>query len=165
MKPIIDPSLQGKDLFRFLKENKQLMLAQKKGTFKAADPVSYGAMPVKESADKAAPAEVDSDDAITRDLVINSCYYLDSHDDVHIPGIWNKSIQELRLTYLLQEHKMQFDHIIADSDEGMGVSTRQISWRTLGLKASGQTECLVFSPRITPRAESVYVQRVQEQSC
>ena len=43
---------------------------------------------------------------------------LDSHKDVHIPGLWKKSLSETKYDLLLQEHEMEFNMVIADSITG-----------------------------------------------
>jgi hypothetical protein len=35
---------------------------------------------------------------------------LDSHKDVHIPGLWKKSVSETKYDLLLQEHEMDFNN-------------------------------------------------------
>jgi hypothetical protein len=39
---------------------------------------------------------------------------MDSHKDVHLPGIWKKTLQENKDLYLLEEHKFLFQGIITD---------------------------------------------------
>ena len=57
---------------------------------------------------------------------------LDSHKDVHIPGLWKKSISETKYDLLLQEHEMDFDKVITDSVSGsLKVYTQNISVKEL----------------------------------
>jgi hypothetical protein len=66
---------------------------------------------------------------------------MDSHSDVHIPGIWKKSLQENKLIYHLQEHQIKFDHIISDQ---VTASTKTMTWKELGFDFPGSTEALIF---------------------
>lgn len=57
---------------------------------------------------------------------------LDSHRDVHIPGLWKKSLSESKYDLLLQEHDMDFDKVITDSISGeLNVYTEMISVKEL----------------------------------
>jgi hypothetical protein len=67
---------------------------------------------------------------------------MDSHGDVHMAGIWNKSLKETKLIYLLQEHQMKFDKIISDK---VKASIKTMSWSELGFtNLKGDTQALVF---------------------
>jgi len=60
---------------------------------------------------------------------------LDSHKDVHIPGLWKKSISETKYDLLLQEHEMDFDKVITDSVSGsLKVYTQMVSVKDLMIK-------------------------------
>lgn len=48
-------------------------------------------------------------------LAISPSNIIDSHMDVHIPGLWKKTIKENPYDLLLQEHDMSFDKVISDS--------------------------------------------------
>ena len=82
-------------------------------------------------------------------LVINTTNLIDSHMDCHISGIWKKSLQETKQLYLLQEHEMEFDKIIADSvvDE-LKASTETLSFKSIGFDYPGNTEALIFDVQI-----------------
>lgn len=57
---------------------------------------------------------------------------LDSHRDVHIPGLWKKALNETKYDLLLQEHDMDFDKVITDSISGdLSVYTEMISVKEL----------------------------------
>lgn len=129
------------ELFSFLKANKDSLIAEKKFDLKRADAVnvSYGIL--KSIDTKAAP----SGDKLTVKVIINTTNLMDSHDDVHIDGIWNKTLKEQKLIYLLQEHKMSFDHIITDK---VAASAIKYAWSDLGYDLKGSTEALVFEAQI-----------------
>lgn len=57
---------------------------------------------------------------------------IDSHKDVHIPGLWKKSLSETKYDLLLQEHEMEFNMVIADSITGdLKTYTENISVKEL----------------------------------
>lgn len=136
------------ELFKALRENKTDLIATKKMTLKEADAVII-VPPVsndKGEAIKADDVDLTDLDTLKAELVINTTNLLDSHSDVHINGIWKKSIREVKKPYLLQEHRMKFDHIITDD---VTASVKVMTWKELGFKFEGSTEALVFDSIIS----------------
>lgn len=131
-----------KELFSYLRENKDLLLTEKKLTVKHGDCFSYAII----GEQKTAKAENTNPDEITVKIVINTIGVMDSHDDVHVAGIWNKTVQERKNMLHLQEHKMTFDHIISDK---VKATVEQIAWKDMGVNAVGTTEALVFESTIS----------------
>jgi hypothetical protein len=134
------------DLFRFLKDNKHQIIGRREREVKCADAVFYRAVHGKEGADKAGGvSELLLKDRISVRSVINTTNLLDSHGDVHIKGLWKKSLKEQRNLCLLQEHQWSFDHIISDDVKADAV---RMTWKELGLDFAGETEALVFESEI-----------------
>lgn len=151
MKISIDENLKGKELFNFLVENKTALIAQKKFEIKKGDAFSIPTMLVINKDGHLVKAEgntvpVDAD-VIEVTSIINTTYWLDSHGDVHIDGLWKKSLKENKMLYLLQEHQMTFKGIIADADD-IKAFTKKLSWKELGVEANGETEALVFVSKV-----------------
>lgn len=142
-KIVIPDGLKDKELFKFLIENKSALIAEKKFEIKKADAVSAPILFINPKGE-IVKASTDGDTAgsINRDLVINTTNYLDTHDDVHIPGLWKKSLSENKQLYLLQEHSMTFKGIITDE---IKASTKTMPWKALGYNAKGNTEALLFN--------------------
>lgn len=141
-------------LFAHLKANKAMLIAEKKSAVKHADAVAYldkspsfyrdGAEVDKAGAEATAPA----DGTITVLAAINTTNIMDDRHDVHLPGLWKKTLQESLKHYLLKEHHFDFDHVISDDVQA---STRDISWSDLGFpEFSGKTQALVFEAKIAP---------------
>lgn len=129
------------ELFSFLKENKDALIAEKKFDLKRADAIQAVMPSIHTSVTKAATVS----DKLQVKVVINTTNLLDSHGDVHIDGLWNKSLKEQKTLYLLQEHKMAFDHIITDK---VSAYTSVFKWRDIGYDIDGTTEALVFDALI-----------------
>jgi hypothetical protein len=97
-----------------LKENKAILIAEKKASMKMADavvlePIFEDILINKEDSEpKADPTK------LKIKVVINTTNILDSHGDVHIKGLWKKTLNENKNLFLLQEHQMKFDKIISD---------------------------------------------------
>lgn len=136
-----------KELFRFLKENKSEIIAQKKMATKYADPFFFYPMVSndKDSVIKAEPLDPESISTLKMDLAINTSNLMDSHSDVHIPGLWNKSLKERKDVYLLQEHAMKFDSIITDD---VKASAKMMEWKDLGADYEGKTQVLLFKVNV-----------------
>lgn len=132
-------------LYKALKENKGQIITAKKMQTKETDSIVF--IPKKE-----AVKTVNKENAVVEDvnklkakLAINTTNLFDSHSDVHLNGIWNKSVKEQKNLYLLQEHRMKFDHIISDN---VDASVEVMSWKELGFEYEGNTEVLVFDVEI-----------------
>ena len=139
------------DLFKFMKENKALLIAEKKFSEKHADAISYVEGYVNEKGDtvKAEPAtSVDllKKDSLRVKVVINTTNLMDSHSDVHMKGIWKKTVKEQKNLYLLQEHARSFDKVITGD---VKASVKEYQWSDLGFGFKGTTEALVFDAEIS----------------
>lgn len=134
------------ELFKALKENKAELIATKKMQTKEADAFFYVVLnDVPQTANKSEVNKEENVNQIKVEMVINTTNLMDSHSDVHLKGIWNKSAKEQKNVYLLQEHKMTFDHIISDN---VDVSVKEYKWNDLGYNFKGTTEALTFKATI-----------------
>jgi hypothetical protein len=131
-----------KELFAFLAENKQTLIAQKKAEIKHADGVLFGIV-TDNNVSKAAGGENQSQVK----AIINTTNLMDSHKDVHIPGLWAKSLKENKNIMHIQEHKMSFESIISDGAD-LKTTTKEYKWKELGYAFEGNTEALVFDSTI-----------------
>tara|TARA_R110002012_G_scaffold271358_1_gene456554 strand:+ start:4551 stop:5327 length:777 start_codon:yes stop_codon:yes gene_type:complete len=144
----IPKNLHGEELFKFLKTNKKDIVYAKKTAIKYADSFGGAAVdlkPINKNVNKSASEEGAL--SIKRRLIINTTNVVDSHKDVHIDGIWNKSLKENRNIKFLQEHEMSFKSIIADKED-LEASVNKVSWKSLGFDLEGKTEALTFDATI-----------------
>ena len=138
------------ELIDFLIENKQSLIMQKKAAIKQADAVSY-IYPLIDKNDieiKSETIDVDKlllQDSIKVKVVINTTNLMDSHNDVHLKGIWKKSVKEQSKFLHLQEHSMAFDKVISSTAKG---TVETIKWTDLGYSFNGETEALIFKSNI-----------------
>lgn len=133
------------DLFKALIENKKELISIKKSITKNADAVSYGYIETIKSGANKAIASADLPQELSVKVVINTTNFLDSHGDVHIDGIWNKSVKDNKSFLHLQEHDRSFDKIITDSAKA---SIASMTWKELGFTYSGSTQALIFESTI-----------------
>lgn len=124
----------------WLLSNKEMLITDKKTQFKQGDIINY--TPVSNTV-KAVNKE--GDGRVRVKAAINTVNVMDSHGDVHMKGIWNKTVKENKNPYLLQEHKMAFNSIISDK---VVPSVESVSWKDLGINAIGSTEVLMFDAEI-----------------
>ena len=139
-----------KELFDFLVKNEADIHYAKKQTLKRADAISVqtvNVMDLKTFGSKASTSTFVEKDSIEVIAVINTTKLLDSHRDVHIDGLWDKSLSENKNIKFLQEHVMSFKNIIADKDD-LEAYTKEYTWKELGYDAEGKTQALVFKATI-----------------
>lgn len=142
-----------KELFGFIVDNKDKLTAQKKAVMKQADcPVIIKPTIIHDSktaARKAAGETIEASEinSLNVEVVINTTNFMDSHDDVHLPGIWNRSLQNNKMIMHIQEHMMEFSKVIADGDQ-LKAYTKTFTWKELGYDYEGTTEALIFESEI-----------------
>lgn len=136
------------ELYAFLVENKEALIAQKCSTIKEADGFGCHTVLLRDGlVGKKAPSIVDAEEIRVK-VVINTTKIMDSHDDVHIDGLWAKSLKENKRIMHVQEHKSnQFDKIIS-SGEDLKAFTKEMAWKELGYNADGETQALIFDSLI-----------------
>jgi len=86
---------------------------------------------------------------------------MDSHKDVHINGIWKKTISENKRIKHVREHKDGFENIIADKED-LKVFTKLYTWKDLGLDKEGTTEALVFDSVVKKERNSFMYKQYKE---
>jgi len=76
--------------------------------------------------------------------VINTTNYMDSHNDVHIDGIWDKSIVEKAgLVHYTTDHELKISNIIAYPKQ-VEMMIKETTFKDLGYDAGGNTQALMF---------------------
>jgi hypothetical protein len=137
-----------KELYKFLSENKETLLSFKKAEMKRGDAINYThsitddgkVIAIKEDFQ---PIDTTLADYLKVTAIINTTNIMDSHYDVHIPGLWNKSLQENKFIKHLREHEMEFDYIIADKQD-LKAYVKFFKWSEFGYDYPGVTQALVF---------------------
>lgn len=145
----LDNFATKKELFDFMVENKSKLIAEKSYDVKKADAVSYY-VPVYDEKETSTKQQLSVEELLNKDkinakLVINTTNLMDSHSDVHIKGLWNKSLKEQKELLLVQEHEVKFSHIISDK---VKAQVKTFDWAELGYNLKGTTEALVFNVEI-----------------
>ncbi len=142
------PDFENKaDLIDYLVEHKDTLIAQKKAHTKYADAVGG---PVSLITEKGEAIKTESVPATVTKIkvrsIINTTKLLDSHGDVHIDQLWNKSLKENTDHHLVKQHQFDWENTISDDVKAF---TKQISWAELGFNYEGKTQALVFDSVIS----------------
>lgn len=77
-------------------------------------------------------------------IAVNSTKILDSHEDMHIDGIWKKSISEQQgKNYLVTDHDLEIKSVIVRK-EHIEIFTAKIPFSLIGKPYEGDTEVLIY---------------------
>ena len=136
------------DLFKALVENKKELVSIKKSVTKNADAVSFSYLDTSVKIDTTKEdiqEQMQEPNQLNVKVVINTTNFLDSHNDLHVNGIWNKSVKDNTSFLHLQEHEREFDKVISDNAKGY---VQSMTWKKLGLPYDGKTEALIFESTI-----------------
>jgi hypothetical protein len=141
------------ELFHALKHNKEEIISIKKAIIKESDciPYNFSVTQNGETVKSLNPSKtIGYGDYVFP--VINTTNYLDSHDDVHIPGLWGKSVKEQTgKVYHVASHKLEIGYIISWPKD-VTPMIKSITWDELGASYSGETEALIFKSKLTERS-------------
>ena len=158
-----------KELFDFLVDNEQTIFAQAKSQIKEADAFSHLTEPLK---DNFTTKEIEVGSSVNLlekpvlevKAVINTTGILDSHKDVHIPGLWDKSLKESSSRILhVQEHKSREFSKIISSGEDLKAYVEDVTFKSLGYNFKGTTQALTFDSKVRKnRNEYMHQQYAQK---
>jgi hypothetical protein len=77
-------------------------------------------------------------------IAVNSTYILDSHKDLHINGVWNKTVKEQQgKNYLVADHELKLESTIVRK-EHVEIFTAIIPFSIIGKSYEGDTEVLIY---------------------
>ena len=142
----LNKSFESKELlFKDLKANKTEILEFKKAQIlKSCDKdnaTNFKPILLSKSLEQIKSFEVDNDYYY---IAVNSTNILDSHSDLHVKGIWNKTVKEQQgKNYLVSDHKLEIDKVIAKSKD-VEMFTAEVPFSTIGKEYDGTTEVLIY---------------------
>lgn len=147
----IPEHLKGKDLYKYLVENKSALIRQKKSILKRTDSVSYSTMFINsagELANKAAGEGMkETDSGIVRvKVVANTSLWCDSQMDVLLPDSAKKSMKERKgMIPHIHDHIWEVE---AELGDVVNIYYQDLPIKELGYNKAGNTQCLVFETDI-----------------
>lgn len=133
----------NKEQLKWLHDNRDEIKAQRQAMIKEADGFSFMSFAIDEKGERLKADEIPMEATKLKiRAVINTTGLFDSHKDVHIPGIWKKSLSESKIFYLVNQHAFNYDGILSDE---VKASMQTYTWAELGIKnIEGETQALVF---------------------
>lgn len=147
----LDKGFQTKEqMFTELRNEKHVLIARKKAsqkTFVEGLPNFLGKSGTTTKAEDVSQLEIGG----TVKNAINTIYWFDSHEDVHLPSNWNKTVKEQSgKVYHVINHEIKIGTIVG-YPEDVKVSVQNVAWKDLGVDFEGETEVLVGETKITER--------------
>lgn len=128
------------ELFIALKKHKNLIIDCKKAV-KFSTSTKANTSLLEKTGDTSKEIHVKENHSLH---VINTTKVLDSHNDLHLDGLWSKSVKEQRdKTYFLVNHTMGVGSVIAYPKD-VSMRTITVSFKDLGFDFEGNTQALVF---------------------
>lgn len=77
-------------------------------------------------------------------VAVNSTRILDSHEDLHLDNLWNKSIKDQQgKNYLVIDHELEVDKVVVRK-EHIEMFTAKIPFALLGKQYTGDTQALIY---------------------
>lgn len=132
------------ELFKALKDNAELLIDAKKTEMKSCEKgISVTCKTITDIKDVDTQKAIQIDDRYYY-IVVNTTNILDSHLDLHINGIWNKSVNEQQFkNCLTTDHKMYIDNI-AVKKYYVEMLLANVSFASLGFPYQGNTQALIY---------------------
>ena len=135
------------DLFKALVENEYFIIDAKKSQIYKSFEKGLQVVSDQKTIEKAFN---DSEKGIKFDadyyyFVVNSANYLDSHNDMHVDGNWNKSVKDQNgKVYLVWHHDFSKTENIIAFPEDIEMITSKVAWSLLGKSYEGETYSLIY---------------------
>lgn len=140
--------MSKKEVLKYLHTNKSALYDLKKSIQKVAEPVYLPHLVAPGTASKAYLYENKPELGLLRRTVVANTYlWMDSHDDVHIPGIFSKTIAERRSPAPhLHDHEFKLEAKVGNP---LKYFEQAISWAELGVpEVKGNTTSLFLETEI-----------------
>lgn len=144
----LDKGFESKEeLFKELRSHKSEIISIKKAqihkSYEKDSSITIKARSLDLSKVSEANKAIDFDDNYYY-LAVNSTRILDSHDDVHLDNIWNKSVKDLQgKNYLVDTHVMSVNTTIVRK-EHIEMLTAMIPFSMIGKSYKGDTQVLIY---------------------
>lgn len=139
-----------KEMFMALKTSKEEIKALKKSAIKYSEAIGMILKSDGSTIKDASGTKLQYGDYIY--AVINTTNFLDSHGDVHLVGLWDKSIEAQQgKVYLIINHDLSLGNVISyPRDVTMMLKT--VAWSLLGQSYEGETQTLIFKAKVTEKS-------------
>lgn len=132
-------------MFKALKANKESILSLKKASIQKSCEKGVGV--------NAKSIDITKLGTTTKSILKDENYYyiavnttkiLDSHNDLHVDGIWNKTVKDQQgKNYLVTDHKMELANVVAKK-ESVEMFIADIPFSAIGKGYVGNTQALIY---------------------
>lgn len=145
------------ELFKELKANKEIFIEAKKSliqkSYDKGISVTCKNLDLLKFTDQLKGIKIDDNYYY---IAVNSTRVLDSHDDLHVDGIWKKSIKEQQgKNYLVVDHDLSIKSVVVRK-EHIEIFTAKIPFSLIGKPYDGDTEALIYKvPKDKVRDETI----------
>jgi len=129
------------DQTRFIKENIKALSAIKKAEYKTLSDV---VLKQEYNTSTFAPAIEDiSGEFMEVKAIINTTGVIDSHMDLHVKGIWNKTVKDNPTNPVLKQHERMFESVIASKAKNLN---QNMNFKDIGVDVDFETQanCNIF---------------------
>ncbi len=136
-----------KEFYSYLVKNKSEIIALKKASLKFTDPFELSGK--ESSVVKSLSTNYKDDPAsgvIKRSIICNTFLWMDSQNDVLVPGCCTKTINE-RSDKILHLHDHEYK-ITSKVGKPTSIYERQVAWSDLGVDKPGMTTTLIMDSEI-----------------
>lgn len=143
--PTLQKEFANKELlFDELKQNIDFIIDAKKTEIKSCEKgLSVTCKAITDFKDTETEKAIVIDDKFYY-IVVNTTNILDSHLDLHINGLWNKSVNEQQFkNCLTTDHKMYIDNIVVKKYY-VELLLANVSFASLGFPYQGNTQALIY---------------------
>lgn len=145
----LNQSFETKELlFKALKENKEDIVALKKAQIQKS--CEKNSTVVARPLDYLKLSEQVKNIALDDNyyyIVVNTTKVLDSHSDLHLDGLWKRTIKAQQgKNYLVADHKLELEKVIAKK-EYIEMFTATIPFALVGKDYEGETQALIYKVR------------------
>ena len=133
------------ELFEALKANKEQILNVKKSTiqksFEKGSGIKGKFLDVSKLSTQCKGIDIEKD---FHYIAVNTTNVLDSHDDLHVRGIWEKTVQEQqKRNYLVFDHELKATQTIVRK-EHIEMFTADVPFSMIGKSYPGETQALIY---------------------
>lgn len=133
------------ELFKELKDNLDFIIEAKKTQIqKSCDKgvsVSCKSLDLLKFTDQLKGVKIDDNFYY---IAVNTTGILDSHDDLHVEGIWNKTLKEQQgKNYLVEDHCIEVSKVIVRK-EHVEMFVAKVPFSLLGKPYQGETQALIY---------------------
>jgi len=136
-----------KQMFMSLKANKQQIIDKKKSAIKFSDEISLSFNADPRETTKEKPKDLEYGEHVYP--IINTTNYLDSHGDVHLSGIWDKSATEQQgKIYYIINHDLSIGKVISYPNE-VEIMIKDLTWKSIGRDYEGSTQALIYKAMLS----------------